>query len=242
MSASGRRALVTAGIGIPAAEFAYTTTGGGQTATIQRIDLTGSIRIAWGDGDITTVPSGSNTTIQHTYSGVQEYNVGIYGDWDAVTYFSWVSDAKLSFDVSAATWPSSLSVLWLNNTSVSGDVSAATWPSSLSVLRLFSTSVTFDAATFANGASVILVYFYDCGWTQAMSDNCLLAFYNHADTRTATGGALQLDGSNAAPSGTYQPAASCPVDGSTPGKEIAHELINDGCGAGINTWTTVTTS
>ena len=33
---------------------------------------------------------------------------------------------------------------------------------------------------------------------------------------------------------------SCPVTSSTDGKEIAHELLNDGCAVGFNKWTTVT--
>jgi hypothetical protein len=57
--------------------------------------------------------------------------------------------------------------------------------------------------------------------------------------RTVSAGSIYVGGSNADPSGTYQAASSCPVTGSTPGKEIAHELKNDGCGAGFNKWTTV---
>ena len=60
--------------------------------------------------------------------------------------------------------------------------------------------------------------------------------------RTASGGTINISGSNAAPSGTYQAAASCPVTVATPGKEIAHELKNDGCAVGFNKWSTVTTS
>ena len=40
---------------------------------------------------------------------------------------------------------------------------------------------------------------------------------------------INVGGTNAAPSGTFQAAASCPVTVATPGKEIAHELLNDGC-------------
>ena len=60
--------------------------------------------------------------------------------------------------------------------------------------------------------------------------------------RTASGGTINISGSNAAPSGTYQAAASCPVTVATPGKEVAHELKNDGCAVGFNKWSTVTTS
>jgi hypothetical protein len=58
--------------------------------------------------------------------------------------------------------------------------------------------------------------------------------------RTATGGTINVGGTNQAPSGTFQAATSCPATVATPGKEIRHELLNDGCGASFNKWTTVT--
>jgi hypothetical protein len=66
--------------------------------------------------------------------------------------------------------------------------------------------------------------------------------YQATLARTVNGGTLNVGGSNAAPSGVYQPAAACPVTAATPGKEIAHELEFDGCGAiaAGETWTTVT--
>lgn len=77
--------------------------------------------------------------------------------------------------------------------------------------------------------------------SQAQVNAILWDLYQAAKVpRTATGGTINLGGTNAAPSGTYQAAASCPVTSGTPGKEIAHELVNDGCGAGFNKWTTVT--
>ena len=59
--------------------------------------------------------------------------------------------------------------------------------------------------------------------------------------RTVTGGKIDLLYKNAAPSGTFQAATSCPVTSATPGREIAHELLNDGCGKGFNKWATVST-
>jgi hypothetical protein len=61
-----------------------------------------------------------------------------------------------------------------------------------------------------------------------------------ASGRSATGGTILLGGTNAAPSGVDQAAAVCPVTTSTPGREIRHELLNDGCGVGFNKWATVT--
>lgn len=78
---------------------------------------------------------------------------------------------------------------------------------------------------------------------QAQVNAVLWGLYQAAITpRTGVGGTINVAGSNAAPSGIYQPAAACPVSVATPGKEVANELKNDGCGVGFNKWTTVTTS
>ena len=60
--------------------------------------------------------------------------------------------------------------------------------------------------------------------------------------RTGVNGTINVAGSNAAPSGTFQACAGPPVTAATPGKEIAHELLNDTIGAFANHWATVTTS
>ena len=78
------------------------------------------------------------------------------------------------------------------------------------------------------------------GLTQAKVDTILYSLYVASLSRTATNGTINVGGSNAAPSGTFQAAASCPVDTDTPGKEVAHELLNDTCAEGFNTWATVT--
>lgn len=80
------------------------------------------------------------------------------------------------------------------------------------------------------------------GLTQVTIDAILWELYQaSAAPRTVTGGTIDLSGSNAAPSGTFQAVASPPVSGSTPGKEIAYELLNDTLGL-FNNWTTVTIS
>ena len=77
--------------------------------------------------------------------------------------------------------------------------------------------------------------------SQATVNAILWELYQAAATpRTVTGGTINVGGSNAAPSGTYQAPASCPVTVATPGKEVAHALLNDGCAVGFNKWTTVT--
>jgi hypothetical protein len=77
---------------------------------------------------------------------------------------------------------------------------------------------------------------------EADVDAILWGLYQATKSRTQEGGTIDVSGTNEPPSGTYQAAASCPVDASTPGKEVAHELLNDGCGAiaAGETWDTVT--
>ena len=105
----------------------------------------------------------------------------------------------------------------------------------------FLAGLTISANSFKNWTTGLNNFqMQDNSLSQAQVNLILWELYQAAITpRTATGGTINVGGTNAAPSGTYQAAASCPVDGSTPGAEIAHELINDGCTETFNTWSTV---
>ena len=78
------------------------------------------------------------------------------------------------------------------------------------------------------------------GLTQATVDAVLWEVYQATRLRPAAGVMLDVSGANAAPSGVHRAAQACPVTVSTPGKEIAHELRCDGCGAGLKKWGSVT--
>lgn len=77
------------------------------------------------------------------------------------------------------------------------------------------------------------------GLLQAAVNAILWQLYQASLTRTATSGTINVDGTNAAPSGTFQAASACPVTAATDGKEVAYELLNDSCGAITNHWATV---
>lgn len=99
---------------------------------------------------------------------------------------------------------------------------------------------TLAAADFAGWITATNVQLKDNSLSQAQVNAILYGMYQASIApRTATGGTIDVGGTNAAPSGTHQAAAACPVDAATPGKEVAHELLNDGCGAGFNVWATV---
>jgi len=80
------------------------------------------------------------------------------------------------------------------------------------------------------------------GFTTNQVDTILRDLYVAAKVRTATGGSIDVSGSNQRPSGTLQACASPPVTDTTPGKEVAYELRLDSLGVITNHWTTVTTT
>jgi hypothetical protein len=81
----------------------------------------------------------------------------------------------------------------------------------------------------------------DNGLLTAAVNAALWELYQASRTpRTATGGTINVAGTNQAPSGVFQAAGACPVDAATDGKEVAHELLNDTCAVGFNKWATVT--
>jgi hypothetical protein len=105
-------------------------------------------------------------------------------------------------------------------------------------------SITVSADPFAGFRSCTTLSFR-AGLSTTDVDKCLWGLYQAAITpRTGTAGTIDLGGSgdeaNDPPSGTDQAATSCPVTASTPGREIRHELLNDGCGEGFGKWATVT--
>ncbi len=98
----------------------------------------------------------------------------------------------------------------------------------------------FADPDFSNFTTATIIDMSANNLTQSQIDTILFSIYGIGTSRTASSGSITLGGSNAAPSGTLQPAVSCPVDTDTPGKEVVDELLNDGCSLGFNTWATVT--
>jgi hypothetical protein len=146
---------------------------------------------------------------------------------------------NFSGDLSGWTLPSSMTLLYLFNNSFSGDLSGWVLPSSMTMLHLYSNNFS-DGPTLPANSALTQYRIESNGLNQATINSILWRIYQNSGSRTATGGTINVGGSNAAPSGTFQAAASCPVTSSTPGKEIAYELLNDTCGAFANHWATVT--
>ena len=95
------------------------------------------------------------------------------------------------------------------------------------------TGITWD---ITSDAFASWVYCFKCdvsdnGFSTAQVNAVLWGLYRAATIREATyDDGINVGGTNAAPSGTFQAATSCPVTAMTPGKEVAHELLNNGCG------------
>ena len=100
---------------------------------------------------------------------------------------------------------------------------------------------TINATHFAGWTTTTNFQAQDNSLLQADVNKLLYGMYQASVVpRTAANGTINVGGTNAAPSGVFQAAAACPVDAATPGKEVQHELLNDGCGVGFNVWATVT--
>lgn len=106
----------------------------------------------------------------------------------------------------------------------------------LTSLRLYALANCALQASYGGKLTQII---YQNSLTQANVGAVLFAIHTASLTRTAVNGTIDLAGTNAVPSGVLQAATSCPVTGATPGKEIAHELVNDGCGSIANHWVSV---
>jgi hypothetical protein len=119
----------------------------------------------------------------------------------------------------------------------------ASWtPTDFRLYSMPAGTYTINGADMAGWVSATVVRADGLGLLQSSVDAILWGLYQATLSRTVAGGTILVGGTNAAPSGTYQAAAACPVSVATPGKEVAHELQNDGCGAiaAGETWTTVT--
>lgn len=111
-------------------------------------------------------------------------------------------------------------------------------PQSVSLYGALNLSLTISPNSIKNWMALNNLDLRTRTLTQPQVDLILWEMYQIS--RTATSGAAYIGGAgNAAPSGTFQACQSPPVSATTPGKEIAYELLNDSIGVGFNKWATV---
>jgi len=230
-----------------------------------------TLTIAWGDGNSTVVAAGDTTAKSNVYAAAGTYPVTVTLATDivqidlhdsklsglqsaqlaasAITYFNCYSlGAAVASVIDSADMAAWTPTDWRLYSMPAGtyaidSADMAAWTPT--VWRLSSmpagTVFTLDAAHFAGWTRCTTFRADANAWSQAQVGAALWGLYQATLNRTVTGGTIQMDGSNAAPSGTFQAAAACPVTVATPGKEVAHELLNDGCNAIAEgeTWATV---
>ena len=180
----------------------------------------------------------SNATIALNSADMVDWRPDIF----SITYLPNATGTINSADM--VDWrPSSFTLYNLPNaTCTINSADLVDWrPSIFSLYNLTSATITIAPSSIKNWATLSELHLRTGNLTQAQVDLGLWECYQIV--RTKTGGTISLAiAGNAAPSGTFQAATSCPVTASTPGKEIAHELLNDTCGKGFNKWTTVSTN
>jgi hypothetical protein len=114
-------------------------------------------------------------------------------------------------------------------------------PSALTLYNLPGATITISTNTLKNWSTAETIDLRTRNLTQPQCDLILWECYQIA--RTVAGGTINMAiAGNAAPSGVFQPCQSPPVSATTPGKEIAYELLNDSLGVGFNKWATVSTN
>jgi hypothetical protein len=146
----------------------------------------------------------------------------------------YIHNTSVSGDISGWTLPSSLRSFYIYSTSISGDISGWALPSSLQYFYIYNTSVS-GVPTISSASNIIKIDYDDCGLLQADVDGMLQALYNSRSIFTYATPALDIAGTNAAPSGIYQDA-----DPPTTGREYEYELEKDPEQEGFNKWTIAT--
>lgn len=216
-----------------------TTSSSRETVTINRLTPTGgNCVIDWGDGTTTTVAAGTTTAINKVYASAGVYSA-VVSNANLITGIR-LQNAKISnFDTaqlagSVVTNFIVTSIL----TSIINTANMVDWrPSGWHCYSMPSGSLTITAAAnFANWITATSVQMQSSGLLTADVDRVLEGFWGMFPARTATGGALNVGGTNQAPGGTFQ-AGNPP----TTGKEYAYELLNDGQNVNpTKRWATVT--
>ena len=186
----------------------------GALTSLKTLYLSNVANVTVGAGEIGALTS---LTYLYLYSLANvTVGAGEIGALTSLTYLILYDVANVTVGAGEIGALTSLTYLYLNN--VAGVAVQVAWPPRL-------TSITYQNSL-----------------SQTNVDAVLWGIYQMTLTRTGTNGTIAIATTNAAPSGTFQAAAACPVSAATPGKEIAHELLNDGCGAiaAGETWATVT--
>ena len=247
----------------------WVTVTAGQTHTINSLGVSAATAVYWGDGLTNTYTGTARRT--HVYAGAGTYCVKIYtpenvtelylSDDAAVSVLN-SADLKLMVNVSALfLYNLQKAVITIDSTDfslmrpntvylyalslASGKIDTkdfAEWnPTDIHLYKIPNIILTIMPASIKNWWKAATIDFRTQVLTQPQAD--LILWEAYQIPRTVTGGNILMSTTgNAAPSGTFQPCQNPPVSATTPGKEVAYELLNDSLGVGFAKWATVTTN
>jgi len=164
------------------------------------------------------------------------YTTGVSGDIS-----SWVLPASLvncsvhttnvSGDISGWVLPATLQAIYIHFTGISGDISSWVLPLLMRYLWCRDNN-TVGTPDISINTAMREYRGENRSLTQANVDAIIASVYARRMAFTYATPSLNVGGTNATPTGVYQ--SVCPA---TTALEQVHNLANDGCGEGHNTWT-----
>lgn len=151
--------------------------------------------------------------------------------WSGVTIFDLnTNNFDCPFPQSIVTAMTGLQQFYINRNQFSGTWTVAL-PATLLYFYIYNNQFS-GAWTVSLPATLQNFLIYNNGLSQAAVDSVLLQIYTQRASFTFASPLLQIHGTNAAPSGVYQYAAT-----PTTGKEMIYALVNDTDAEGFNKWT-----
>jgi len=179
-------------------------------------------------GSLSDLPA--NMVTLHLGSTTSSVITGSLSDLPAnmVTLYLYLTSSVITGSLSDL--PANMTTLYLHSTSSVVTGSLSDLPTSMVNLHLYSTSSVITGG--APKAAIRTVEIQSTGMLQAAVDAVLLAIYAARATYTYATPALNIGGTNQAPTGTYEDE-----DPVVSGKGAAYELVNDPETEGFKKWT-----
>lgn len=189
---------------------------------------------------------------------------GLSGDLSGLSFASnlervYIYGNNFTGDLSGWVLPDTLRYLYIYSNNFTGDLSSWVMPSAMQNLFIYSNNFTgsldswvllgslgrfrlssnnFSGSPDYSNATVLNeIELQDNNMSQEDVDSNLLGIYTNRAIFTNSTPTLEIQGSNASPSGTYQDA-----DPPTTGKEYAYYIENDPDVEGFNTWSVTYTT
>lgn len=180
-----------------------TTASSSQVVTIQRLTLNGAQILSWGDGQFTTITSGSTGTWPHTYASAGTYTITLPNARGIIGLQ--LQDAKLGALKTSQLRQSSLN--YFNVTAItastisSADMSAWTGITALNYYSMPS-AITVTANTLSTQVAMTTLNLSNDALAAAAVNQVLADLVTSISGRGGVKCTTTLNGTNAAPTGT----------------------------------------